>query len=327
MQAVSKGEGRSGEATTGGGEDRPQGGASRTVQGAVDPKAQARKGQQLRLKTADKIEAHYQPQIHDALEPSGVKEAVRQALAQVGSQKAVSDLARAAAQAAVQTNVKLDTTALARILQQLGMDGWLSGTAVGVLHGGVSEIPVGSFDWDTWTPGNPEASLQAAGGGLADLLSQAQVTIQGITDTQLGLISTAIAQGIATGQALDTIVSAVTAIRTNPYRSQLIARTETSRAQQAAATEAYQNAGLTMGRLLTAPTPCENCEALAEETEATPVPLATLTVPQHPQCRCTKVPVFTTAGQGSSNADLQAAFETANPTVAPTRSNVYGLPT
>lgn len=285
------------------------------------PKAPARKGQAQRLELADKIEAHYAPKIQDALKvlTTGYRTAIRTALSQAKGRKAATtipaQMAQQIALGAVKAKVKATTQPLAEVLKSLGIDSWLAGSWAGQALGG--KLPdeamsfLGDMDWATWTPGNPGGAAQAFGTGLANLLDQQGVIIKTITDTQLSQISDAIAQGLVNGNNLATITQAVTAIRTNPYRSNLIARTETNRAQTEATMQSYQNAGIEKWKLITSPTPCPECEALEERSATTPFTMGTEQPPIHPQCRCDAVPVITIEGQtavtGSSDEDLAAA--------------------
>lgn len=61
------------------------------------------------------------------------------------------------------------------------------------------------FDRSTWQPGDPEAALFAADGGLRRLLCEAGTVIDGVDEGTLDRIGDAIAEGIRRGEAIKDI--------------------------------------------------------------------------------------------------------------------------
>lgn len=123
------------------------------------------------------------------------------------------------------------------------------------------------------------------------MLDQAEITVKGITDTNLDRIGQALANGIARGDSVDTIAQAIGDMvggETN-QRAEMIARTEVSRAMAQATVDTYTQNGIEEVDLLVMD-PCPECELIAEDN---PHPLADAPkVPIHPNCRCALGPVI-----------------------------------
>ena len=222
-----------------------------------------------------------------------LKAAIRAAQAAI-VKAATADDARAAAAKNVlqQANTAPTLQGLKDAVTQLYGDAYLAGAHVAAgLAGGQVAAAFGAADaatnWDSWKPGSPEAALQAADGGLADLLQAADVTIKGMVDTQVTTIGNAIADGIAHGWSIDTVAASLDDVVGNPARAYVIANTETARAMSTASLDTYSSNEVQQIDWLVAD-PCDIC---AENAADGPYALYNEPdLPAHPNCRCAYAP-------------------------------------
>jgi SPP1 gp7 family putative phage head morphogenesis protein len=119
------------------------------------------------------------------------------------------------------------------------------------------------------------------GSRVADLLAKREITLNGINQTTLDRISTAISDGLQNGQDARTIGSTVDAIIDNPTRADMITITETNRLYNAASVDSYQAAGCTQFTWVNDADPCPECIALAGVHS-----IGDDTPPEHPNCQC-----------------------------------------
>ena len=201
------------------------------------------------------------------------------------------------ARAAVEANVSIDADRTGAVFAQMYADAYGGGVkaaraALGVdarapswLSGDM--LTTVSRDWEAWTPGWSDAALQDAGGGLATLLDARGITIQGITSSAMDRIGTALADGIAAGDAPATIAQAMSDVIADPQRAFTIADTECARSFTAASIDTYTENGVAEVDLLTFD-PCEECEEI-EDSNPYPIDDAP-DVPIHPNCRCALAP-------------------------------------
>lgn len=198
---------------------------------------------------------------------------------------------------AVQSNVFVNQEALDSIYASIYGDAYLIGTHAAAQVLGTDSPGAVIFlsaldqntDWENWTPGNPRAALQAADGGLARLLADRNIAIQGVSNTTLNRIGDLIAQGLDNGDSTQTIERAVRDFVTNPIRAEMIARTETARAVTQATFDTYRQAGVTEWLWLVAPDACPICQ---RNGYGGPYPLGGGPyMPAHPRCRCAALPV------------------------------------
>ena len=115
------------------------------------------------------------------------------------------------------------------------------------------------------------------------LIQRAGVTIKGINDTTQNRIYTAIRDGVANGDAHDSITTAVNAIVDDPDRADIIATTETNRAYQLAAQDVAAGNGAIGFNWITDSDPCPEC---IELESANPHDISELVPPDHPNCPC-----------------------------------------
>lgn len=116
----------------------------------------------------------------------------------------------------------------------------------------------------------------------AQLLQDAGITLKGISDSAMGRMSNAIANGIAQGSSARDIGTAVNDIIIDPRRADVIATTEANRSFNAAFQDQLSAAGETQFDWITDGDPCPECADLEgpQDLDVEPPPL-------HPNCQCT----------------------------------------
>lgn len=202
----------------------------------------------------------------------------------------------------------ISPASLAVTIQQIWADGWQTGVHAGLVSlgtdaqvGGGLELVVSDVKWSDWTPGDPAAArmvYETAHAGLRELLSQAGITIKGAQTVADGIISTnldrvaqIVAEGVSTGASSDTVARSLRAITVDSDRAQMIAQTETARAQSAAAMATYRYNGIRMMSWLLSDGACPECE---ENDAASPISIddewPNGSCPVHPRCRCAVAP-------------------------------------
>lgn len=157
-----------------------------------------------------------------------------------------------------------------------------------------------TIDWSEWAPGDPQAALKVADGGLTDLLNQAGQTIDGIrgtTETRLGNI---IADGLANGDSTASIASAMSDLISNPDRAQIIADTEANRAQTAGQADQLGALGYSQFEWMAYDGACEECQG---QEDSNPHDLGDGMPPGHPSCRCSIVGSGDLASEGDTTSD------------------------
>ena len=118
---------------------------------------------------------------------------------------------------------------------------------------------------------------------VKDLLDKANITIKGITDSQMDQISTAVRDGLMNGSPASVIADNINATLLDAERAQLIAVTEGNRAYNAATTDSYQAAGISQFWWNAYDDACPEC---LEIEAGSPYPVDSDTPPDHPNCRC-----------------------------------------
>jgi hypothetical protein len=171
-------------------------------------------------------------------------------------------------------------------------DGWLAGAHAAQLQtGGTVPAPIGDIldqvDWATWEPGNAQAAAKVTGGGLGDLLAQADTRIKGITGSLLDRIGDRIGVGLLNGEPIAEIAAALAALVDDPYRAAMIAHTEVSRAMHLASLDVYQANGIDQWDWVTQEDPCPDC---ADQEDTNPHGPGDNPPPIHPWDRCSTQP-------------------------------------
>lgn len=186
-----------------------------------------------------------------------------------------------------------DGSPLEDVLQRIYTDSWVAGTRIAADQAdkgvaGAGDLPqmAAGIDWSTWKPGDTDAAMKAADGGLRQLLDDASSTVKGIGDTTIDRIGNAIADGLAAGDPINTVASNITDFLGDPARSFLIAQTETSRAMIAAQSDQYQALGFATFDWLSYDGACQACQ---DQEDANPHNFSDEQPPGHPSCRCSIV--------------------------------------
>ena len=223
-----------------------------------------------------------------------------------GDAAALAAASRSAANAAVQAHVNISPGDANNILNYIYGNGYITGAHSAVVQiGGTAVVPQPvanieeKVDWSIWGPSESRAANLVRDGGLSDLLEQSGTIIQGIFDTVLDRLGNAIAYGLDNGLSTDQIASNISTVDPETRLSlvsenaDVIAVTETSRAQSAATFDTYQENGIGQYNWLAEDTACLKCMANADggpySTDEEPDP----SQPAHPNCRCTYIPVVT----------------------------------
>jgi SPP1 gp7 family putative phage head morphogenesis protein len=199
-------------------------------------------------------------------------------------------------------NTDPDLTALLAALQAIYGDGITVGTSSAAEQTGTvvtgslidplpatGSTPATTLDWAAWQPGNAAAQAILTDGTWTELLDQAGIVIKGISQSVLDQMGTALADGVAAGDSVDTITKTLTDVLEDPNRAYMIALTETNRAVTAASMRTYQQNGVPRWELLTSPDACDICVAIADGGpydvgDGDPPP-------EHPRCECSCSPV------------------------------------
>ena len=180
------------------------------------------------------------------------------------------------------------------VLRSITADGYLSGIkAAGDSHPDIGIQQIGptstlssGINWDTWTPGDTEAALKTADGGLSDLLDQVNLTIRGINDTTMNRLGNILSDGLAAGNGPNDIARDMRDYIEDPARAEMIATTEANRAQTAATSEQLDAMGFSQFDWLAYDGACDEC--LDQEAQ-NPHDLSDDQPPGHPNCRCSIV--------------------------------------
>jgi SPP1 gp7 family putative phage head morphogenesis protein len=191
----------------------------------------------------------------------------------------------------VQQITEILEKALAKVLRKLWREAWHLGSASAQdVLGNITKSALGS-----WTPGNSRAA-RLAGGNLEALLATQGITIiKAIATTRMRELAQAIADALAAGLGPDALAQEIEHILLIPSRAAMIAQTEITRVQSAAAFEQFREHGVTKKDWITANDGrvCPVC--LANQSEG-PIPLDSLFQsgdpypPGHPRCRCAIIP-------------------------------------
>lgn len=186
---------------------------------------------------------------------------------------------KAAARAALGQGA--DSSAIEAVLRQTIADGWLAGGMAANRQLGIA-VP----NWDTWEPGDVDAAIADADGGLAALLDQAGIGVKGIVGDALDGLGNQIADGLLGGDDVDTVASSLSDWASG-FRAERIAHTEIARAQDAATQGVYQANGIDEFDVILSDGACDECVDVAESG---PYPAGDQQVPVHPYCRCASSP-------------------------------------
>ena len=153
------------------------------------------------------------------------------------------------------------------------------------------------ISWDGWTPGNrTAAALISPSGGLKALLNGVEIKSLGQSSTY-DLLGTALADGIGQGLGGTALASLIQDHISTPDRALMVARTEGSRAANAAQIDTYQAMGVSQVEWSAVdPVNCACVELDGEQVDiGEPFPSSEDGVtqpPEHPNCVCTLMAVI-----------------------------------
>ena len=277
------------------------------------PKASAWTGEAAKVPQHQfdlRIIGHYQPLIAAAIaglySDTQVRDAITAATTTIV--KAADPAAARAITAAVRNALagQADTEALEDAIRSMIAEGYLTGahaaaTQTGGAVAAAADKASAGVDWSSWEPGDVGAALRSADGALADLLDSADITVKGIADTALDTLGDRIADGLLNGDSVDTVARNIRdLVDGDANRAQVIARTETARAQVAGSFDSYTEAGVTQFDWVLSDGACPECEA---EADANPHDIGDDGPPEHPSCRCATSPIAASiAGSGDGSA-------------------------
>lgn len=291
---------------------------------------------------------HYTPQMAKALRNgvSGVPAAIAEAKKKYDAEMAKvnkasgnaanrlpSEIASAQiANAAVRGKVTITPEDARKVLNYIWADAYTSGAhsaksqigAEGAVPSAVEAVER-EIDWEIWGPGESAAANLIRDGGLEVLLEDSDVTIRGIFDTVLDRLGNAIAYGLDNGLPASQIadnISTVDPVTGEPLVSDhadMIAITETSRAQGQATMDTYIANGIEEYDWMAEDDACDkplgnNCKENEAEGPYEVSPLPDPRIPQHPNCRCTYLPVIPVDQPDEPNPNVQAVMVDEEPT-------------
>lgn len=176
---------------------------------------------------------------------------------------------------------------------QLGSAAVITSDLDGVLAG---------MSWDNWEPGYAAAADKVSGAGLSELLDQADITIKGVTQTNLERMGNALAQGLSQGLGPDEISRSIRDLTTTAGNSQaqLISVTETARAQSAGTLDTFTDSGIAQFDGIAESDACPICLDWVDEN---PHDLGDDVPPLHPRCRCAIAAVVNTSASSVPTDD------------------------
>lgn len=224
-------------------------------------------------------------------------------------------LSREVAARSVADHATLDKKAATDILRNIYGDSYLTGSRVAAMQLATSvrlpatvEEVINASYWDAWEPGLRAAAEVVRSGAFADLLDQAGIgdnflnnIINGIFNSAMDRFTTQLASGLDQGLGADAM--AATIADSVSGDAQMIAVTETARAQSAATADIYGQNGVEQYEWLAEDNACTDgkttigCRSLADNGpyDMPPDPSGDNeeqpSQPWHPNCRCTYLPV------------------------------------
>ena len=203
------------------------------------------------------------------------------------------------------TNVRLDGSKLSEALDKvygvggaLGYDASLQLYAKAKLSKTVSAEDISNainIDWNSWKPGSRAAAMIAnPKGGFARLYLRKTTTLDGLNETSLSRVGTALSAGLAVGATDEQIASKIFDVVGSAERALTIATTEMNSAMSLASMDNYQALGVEQVEWLG----LEACEICQPNIDQGAVPWGQefesgdTEPPGHSNCRCSILPVI-----------------------------------
>lgn len=155
-------------------------------------------------------------------------------------------------------------------------------------------------DWEDWEAGDNDAAILLAAddesAGLAELLDDADVTIDGLEDATVERLGNSLSEGMDAGESIDDLADRVSEIIGDESRGEIIARTESARASSIATMDTYADNGITQVEWAVDPVnPCDQCQTNADAgaiDHGDEFPTGDTEPPAHPNCECAILPVI-----------------------------------
>lgn len=198
----------------------------------------------------------------------------------------------AACHAAIASSVRFDRSGLMAALAEIHGDAAVAGAEAGLRYLGRPE-PLSEREhraaatrWHEWEPSDKNVPFgRDAAPGIA---GNVDLTATEVIGSAIDRMAHALADGLANGDSDDTIKRAMSDAICDTARAEVIARTETARAQGGATLNVFRRHGLSQWNWHAEKNPCVECNG---NEESSPHPLAgDLTLPAHPNCRCNPLP-------------------------------------
>jgi hypothetical protein len=203
------------------------------------------------------------------------------------------------------TNLRPDSAKLSEALDKvygvggaLGFDASLQAYAKAKLSKAVDPADISNainINWATWKPGSKAASMIAnPKGGFARLYLRKTTTLDGLNETSLNRVGTALSAGLALGMTDEEIASKIFDVVGSAERALTIATTEMNSAMSLASMDNYQSLGVEMVEWLG----LEACEICQPNIDQGAIPLGQefdsgdTEPPGHSNCRCSILPVI-----------------------------------
>ena len=208
---------------------------------------------------------------------------------------------KARARAWAMYSVNLDSSSLRPILSRIYGENYVIGqaSAEDYVYRSVKARKSANLtvDWSTWQPGNrTAAALVSPSGGLKGLLDRSSLTIKSINQTTYDVLGNTLANGLSKGLPSKQIASMINDALGSTPRALTIARTEGTRASNAALTDTYSKMGVeTVEWSAVAPDKCICVDLDGEQTnlgEEFPSGDGLTQPPAHPNCVCTLIAII-----------------------------------
>ena len=208
---------------------------------------------------------------------------------------------RARARAWAMHSVNLDSSSLTPIFARIYAENYVIGqaSAEDYVYRSVKARKSAdlSVDWSTWQPGNrTAAALVSPTGGLKGLLDKSGVTIKSINQSTYDILGNTLGTGLSSGLSSKQIASMIQDALGSTPRALTIARTEGTRASNAALTDTYIQMGIeTVEWSAVTPDKCICVDLDGEQTnigEEFPSGDGLTQPPAHPNCVCTLIAII-----------------------------------
>jgi len=219
------------------------------------------------------------------------------------------------ARAWARTHLRVDDSRLSKALDKvygvggaLGYDASLAFYAKAGLRKAIDPKKVANslnINWGKWQAGSMAAAMIAnPKGGFARLLKRKTTTLNGLNETTLDRVGTALSASLALGLADEAVAAAIADVIGSAERALTIATTEMNSAMSMASMDNYTELGVEQVEWLG----LEACDICQPNIDQGPIPLGSefdsgdTEPPGHSNCRCSILPVVD--GATDSNLEL-----------------------